>query len=74
MTLFRMPLVIWSLFIVAILLLLYANKTPAEVLASDPSGVLRQLDLEEHLSPTRRNGLHAMLKRIRALAEAHTHD
>jgi len=54
--------------LIAILMTLYNGKTPRGVLETDAEGFLKTLDLEEHLSPTRRNGLHAMLKRIAALA------
>jgi len=57
--------------LIAILLMLFDDKTPEQVLATDVSGVLESLQLEEHLSPTRRNGLHAMLERIGELARAH---
>jgi len=57
--------------LIAILMTLFNGKTPREALDTDAEGFLRSLDLEEHLSPTRRNGLHAMLKRIRAHAAEH---
>lgn len=57
--------------LIAVLLLLFDGKTPGEILQTDAPAVLRKLDLEEHLSPTRRNGLHSMLKRIRTLATLH---
>ena len=56
--------------LVALLLLLYGGKTPAEILAIDARAVLGRLDLEGHLSPSRANGLFAMVRRIRALAAA----
>lgn len=57
--------------LIAILMTVFNGKTPREVLDTDAEGFLKKLDLEEHLSPTRRNGLHAMLKRIRAMAAQH---
>jgi cysteine desulfuration protein SufE len=56
--------------LIAILLSLYDGKTPAEVLATDAETFFRELGLEEHLSPTRRNGLHSMIGRVRDLASA----
>lgn len=53
--------------LIAILMSLYAGRPVNEVASIDPDAVLKELDLEEHLSPTRRNGLHAMISRIRAL-------
>ncbi len=54
--------------LIAILLMMFSGKTAADILATDPAQTLKQLQLEDHLSPTRRNGLHAMLKRIREIA------
>ena len=56
--------------LVALLLLLYGGRTPAEILALDARAELGKLDLEGHLSPSRANGLFAMVRRIRALAAA----
>lgn len=54
--------------LITILLAVFDGKAPAEVLATDAEAVFRALDLEAHLSGTRRNGLAAMITRIRALA------
>ena len=56
--------------LVALLLALYADKTPAEILAIDASAALKPLDLEGHLTPQRSNGLAAMVKRINEIAAA----
>ena len=56
--------------LIAVLLSLYNFKTAPQIMAIDPLDALKKLGLEEHLSPTRRNGLHAMLKRVRELATA----
>jgi len=56
--------------LIAILLLLYSDKTPEEILEIDAEGVFAKLGLNEALSPQRSNGLKAMLTRIRALAKA----
>lgn len=56
--------------LIAILLSAYDGKTPGEALAFDIKGLLATLELETHLSGTRRNGLQAMVARIRAEAEA----
>lgn len=47
------------------------RKTPAEVLDYDMEGYFSELDLLKHLSPTRGNGLRAMVGRIRDIAAAH---
>jgi len=44
------------------------NKTPDEVLAFDMEDYFERLDLLNHLSPGRGNGLRAMVARIREVA------
>jgi cysteine desulfuration protein SufE len=56
--------------LIAIVLAVFRGKSPAEVPAVDVEGVFAQLGLEQQLSLGRRNGLHAMVERIRALARA----
>lgn len=56
--------------LIAILLSAYDGKSPGEVLEFDIKSLLTTLDLESHLSGTRRNGLGAMIERIRAEALA----
>lgn len=56
--------------LVALLLALYSDRTPAEILALDARASLAPLDLESHLTPQRSNGLAAMTARIRAIAES----
>ncbi|MEM6382541.1 MAG: SufE family protein [Pseudomonadota bacterium] len=51
--------------LVAIVLALFNGRTSDEALAVDAQGELRDLGLNEHLSPQRSNGLNAMLERIR---------
>lgn len=55
--------------LLAVVLSAYNNKTPAEVLAFDIDGFFAQIDLVKHLSPTRGNGLTAMVKKIQHTAE-----
>lgn len=59
--------------LIAILHKVFHNRPATEILAFDIDGFLQRLGLEEHLSPTRRNGLHEMVKRIRAIAHRATH-
>ncbi|WP_251978109.1 SufE family protein [Salinicola avicenniae] len=54
--------------LIAILMRIYDNREPAEITASEPT-FLNELGLDKHLSPTRSNGLHAMLERIYAVAQ-----
>ena len=55
--------------IVALLVRVYDNQTPADILASEPY-FIQEIGLKEHLSPTRSNGLLAMLKQMRLYALA----
>ena len=54
--------------LIAILLRIYSGRRPADILAASPDFV-ESLGLQEHLSPTRSNGLAAMLAAIRRFAE-----
>jgi cysteine desulfuration protein SufE len=53
--------------LIALLLRIYSGKTPQQILGTPPDFV-KALQLEQHLSPTRSNGLASMLKAIRAFA------
>lgn len=48
----------------------YHGHTPGEILDFDIDRYFSQLDLERHLSPTRGNGLRAMVARVNAIARA----
>jgi cysteine desulfuration protein SufE len=56
--------------LVAIVLALYSGKRASAILATDAEAVLRELGLDEHLTPQRANGLRSMVRRIRQSAEA----
>src|SRR5690606_29335216 len=51
-----------------VLLLLIDGRTTAELQALDVEAALVRLGFERHLSPSRRNGLRALLTRARACA------
>ena len=51
--------------LVAILLTLYGNHPPQQILATDALAVFDELGFREHLTPQRSNGLRAMVERIR---------
>ncbi len=53
--------------LIAIMLSLFDGTSPAEARAIDAKAVVDRLGLSEHLSPTRRNGLWAMIERIGVL-------
>ena len=55
--------------LIALLLRVYSGRPATEILATEPQFV-QALGLKQHLSPTRSNGLAAMVTRIRALAAA----
>ncbi len=56
--------------LIAVLLALYSERPPTDILATDAHAVFRDLGLSEHLTPQRSNGLASMVQRIRA--DAHT--
>ncbi len=53
----------------AILTYVYSGHTPDEILNSPPE-FLNKIGITDHLSPTRKNGLNAMLKQIQLYALA----
>ncbi|HEY9118966.1 MAG TPA: SufE family protein [Marinobacter sp.] len=52
----------------AIILVALNGKTPRDLLATDIDELFEQLDLFRHISPTRGNGLRAMVGKIRDIA------
>lgn len=54
--------------LIAIVLAAYNDRSPAEILAFDIEALFDELQLLAHLSPTRGNGLRAMVARIRSTA------
>jgi len=56
--------------IVAILLRVFNNQKPADILNADLF-FIDEIGLKEHLSPTRANGLVSMIKQIKLYALAH---
>lgn len=57
--------------LVAILLMLCSGQTARDILSLDVESIFDRLELGKHLSRSRSNGLHSMIKRIRRLAEQH---
>lgn len=51
--------------LVAILLALYSGRRASEIVRTDAELTLRELGLDEHLTPQRSNGLRSMVKRIK---------
>jgi cysteine desulfuration protein SufE len=55
--------------LIAILVALYSNQKATDILAIDAIAELARLDLKDHLSAQRSNGLKAMIERVTLLAE-----
>ncbi len=53
--------------LIELLLQVYSDRRPADILATPPD-FLKDIELADHLSPTRSNGLHAMVQQIRQYA------
>lgn len=57
--------------LIAILLRIYSNRTAEEILATPPT-FIEGIGLDEHLSPSRSNGLHSMVQTMFAHAKVAT--
>lgn len=55
--------------LIAIVLEVFNNRPPEEVVTADIQSVFQQLELEQHISSGRRNGLSSMVRRVRELAQ-----
>ncbi len=53
--------------LIALLLRVYNDRRPGDIIATPPE-FIRRIELESHLSPTRSNGLSAMIQQIRQMA------
>jgi cysteine desulfuration protein SufE len=56
--------------LIAMLLQLFSDQRPADILAFDADAFFREIGVADALTPQRSNGLKSMLARIRAIAEA----
>lgn len=59
--------------LVAIMLALFSGHRASEIVKIDVDATLKELGLNEHLSPQRANGLRSMVKRIKRDAETALH-
>ncbi len=59
--------------LLALVLAAYNDKTPREILDFDIDQYFTELDLERHITPTRGNGLRAIVAKINALAKNAVH-
>lgn len=57
--------------LVALILMIFSGKTPAEILKTEARDTLDQMGLEKHLSPMRTNGLFSMVEKIKGIAAAY---
>ena len=57
--------------LISIVLSAVNERSPRDILAFDIEGLFADLELLQHLSITRGNGLRAMVERIRSIATAH---
>lgn len=54
--------------LIAIVLMIYNDKSPEEIKSIAVDDIFAKLGLQEHLSPSRRNGLISMTEKIRQYA------
>jgi cysteine desulfuration protein SufE len=54
--------------LIAVLGILFSGQTPEAIAKIDPQAALAELGFEQHLAPTRRNGLVAMVQKIKQYA------
>jgi len=56
--------------LIAILLLIFSGKTAQEIVDTDIKAIFEELQLEQHITMNRRNGLFSMVETIQRLAAA----
>ena len=56
--------------LIAVIIRIFSNRTPQEILATDPRQSFAALGLSEALTPQRSNGVYAMMERMRRDAQA----
>ncbi|MEM9943715.1 MAG: SufE family protein [Planctomycetota bacterium] len=56
--------------LIVVLLAYYHGMNASQIVESDASNYLKNLGLNQHLSPQRRNGLFSMIKRLKFLCTA----
>ena len=56
--------------LIAIVLMIYSNKSAQEIKEIEVEEIFAKLRLQEHLSPSRRNGLFSMVEKIKGYADA----
>lgn len=56
--------------LVALLVDFYSGETPDDILSTDPA-FIKEIGMQDHLSPTRSNGLASMVKQMKIYAMAY---
>lgn len=56
--------------LVALMISLFSGRTKSEITALDAEAKLAEIDLQEHITPQRSNGVVSMIKRIKSEAAA----
>ena len=56
--------------LVALMVRFYSDETPEDILSHNPD-FIKQIGMQEHLSPTRSNGLASMIKQMKIYAMAY---
>jgi len=56
--------------LVAVLMALYSERSPREILDTDINDAFEKLGLEGHITMNRRNGFYSMVEKIREMAAA----
>lgn len=59
--------------LIAVLMRVYGDRYPKDILGSKPD-FIAEIGFDQHLSPTRSNGLHAMLAALQARAKRYEND
>lgn len=54
--------------LIAVLMIIFNNKSADDIASIDAISILSEIGLDHHLSPNRRNGLVAMVERIKFIA------
>lgn len=54
--------------LLTVILMVYSNRSPKEIVETDIQEIFRRLGLDRHLSTARKNGLAGMVKRVRGIA------
>lgn len=57
--------------LIAVTLACYDGQSPTAIMDFDIEGLFGELDLVAHLSPSRGNGLRAMVAKVRGIAQTH---